>query len=156
MRDKSGQVKFRGKKTVGGASAVREAYASDASLYRVPPLRVAFPATDRELIALTTSALKEGTPITARGGGTGLSGGALGQGLVIDCSRLTEIVSVSVESKTVTCQPGIIHRDVNLALKPHRLFFPPDPSSGDSCQIGGMLANNSSGPKSVKYGLTSD
>jgi len=156
MRDKSGQVKFRVRAAAGDGQAIREAYASDASLYRIVPARVECPATERELTALVVSALADGLPITPRGGGTGLSGGALGRSLVVDCSRLTRIGSISSESNTVTCQPGIIHRDLNLALKPHRLFFPPDPSSGDSCQIGGMLANNSSGPKSVKYGLTSD
>lgn len=156
MRDKSGQVKFRGKAAAGETAAIREAYASDASLYRIVPGRVECPTTVGELTTIVTAALAAGTPITPRGGGTGLSGGALGRGLVVDCSRLNQITAVSAESRTVTCRPGIIHRDLNLALKPHRLFFPPDPSSGDSCQIGGMLANNSSGPKSVKYGLTSD
>jgi FAD/FMN-containing dehydrogenase/Fe-S oxidoreductase len=155
MRDKSSQVKFPVARLMNRPVS-REAYASDASLYRVLPGRVVSPATESELAAAVAAALAAGSAITPRGGGTGLSGGALGHGVVVDCSRLTAISSINPKAGTVTCQPGIIHRDLNLALKNHGLFFPPDPSSGDSCQIGGMLANNSSGPKSIKYGLTSD
>ncbi|MDD4051744.1 MAG: FAD-binding and (Fe-S)-binding domain-containing protein [candidate division Zixibacteria bacterium] len=155
MRDKSGQVKVP-RSGKGNAAVSREAYASDASLYRVLPRQVVFPANESELTAAVAAALAAGMTVTPRGGGTGLSGGALGRGVVVDCSRLTSISRINLETRTVTCQPGIIHRDINLAMKSHGLFFPPDPSSGDSCQIGGMLANNSSGSKSVKYGLTSD
>ncbi|MEE9441228.1 MAG: FAD-linked oxidase C-terminal domain-containing protein [candidate division Zixibacteria bacterium] len=133
----------------------REAYGSDASIYRLLPQEVYCPSTSTELLEIVWKTLKNNTPITPRGGGTGLSGGALGNGVIIDCSRLTKIKAVERDAKTVTCQTGVIYRDLNLSLKKDNLFFPPDPSSGDSCQIGGMLANNSSGPSSVKYGLTS-
>ncbi|MCP4566550.1 MAG: FAD-binding protein [FCB group bacterium] len=113
------------------------------------------PESEREAVAAVTEAIAAGKTITPRGGGTGLAGAALGRGYVVNCSRLTDIINISMASKTVTCGSGIIYKELNLALKEHGLFFPPDPSSGDSCQIGGMLANNSSGPRSVKYGLTS-
>lgn len=137
------------------SSASLYAYASDASLYCIPPAEVVCPDTETEAVSVVSRALEGRKPITPRGGGTGLAGGALGRGCIIDCSHLTEIRSISTSGKTVTCQTGIIYSDLNRALKKHSLFFPPDPSSGDSCQIGGMLANNSSGPRSVKYGLTS-
>lgn len=136
-------------------SIAREAYGSDGSIYRVFPQEVYCPSNSIELKVFFRKAITIKTPITPRGGGTGLSGGALGSGAVIDCSRLANIEKIDKENKTVTCQTGIIYRDLNLRLKKEGLFFPPDPSSGDSCQIGGMLANNSSGPRSVKYGLTS-
>jgi FAD/FMN-containing dehydrogenase len=138
------------------SSISREAYASDASIYRVRPQKIFCPQSEDEIIEIIKTALDKKIPITARGAGTGLAGGALGTGYIVDCSRLIEIQHISIENKTVTCRPGIIYRDLNLALKDTGLYFPPDPSSGDSCQIGGMLANNSSGPRSVKYGLTSN
>ncbi len=138
------------------SSISREAYASDASIYRVRPQKIFCPQSEDEIIEIIKTALDKKIPITARGAGTGLAGGALGTGYIVDCSRLTEIQHISIENKTVTCRPGIIYCDLNLALKDTGLYFPPDPSSGDSCQIGGMLANNSSGPRSVKYGLTSN
>jgi FAD/FMN-containing dehydrogenase/Fe-S oxidoreductase len=138
------------------ASISREAYASDASIYRVNPAKVICPTHEDETVEAVREAFKAGLPVTPRGGGTGLAGGALGSGYVIDCSRLTAIKEIDIEKSAVVCQTGIIHRDLNLALKKHRLFFAPDPSSGDVCQIGGMLANNSSGAHSVKYGLTSN
>lgn len=133
----------------------REAYASDGSIYRIVPAKVICPACEDEAIAAVGEAFKKGISVTSRGGGTGLAGGALGRGYVIDCSRLTSIKNINVVDRTVVCQSGIIYRDLNLYLKQYGLFFSPDPSSGDSCQIGGMLANNSSGAHSVKYGLTS-
>ena len=131
------------------------AYASDASIYGLTPERVICPKDETAAVAAVREALAAGKAITPRGGGTGLAGGALGHGYIIDCSRLTQIQEIAVEENTIICQTGIIYRDLNLALKKVGLFFPPDPSSGDSCQIGGMLANNSSGPRSIKYGLTS-
>jgi FAD/FMN-containing dehydrogenase/Fe-S oxidoreductase len=155
MKDRSKTVQYFGKSKLY-SSASRETYASDASIYRVLPKKVFCPVSEKELAELVSDSLETGVPITPRGGGTGLAGGALGAGSVVDCSRLTRIKQVLIDDKTVECQPGIIYADLNLALKRSGLFFPPDPSSGDSCQIGGMLANNSSGPHSVKYGLTSD
>lgn len=148
-------VRFFGKIRLT-SDVAREAYASDASLYRVLPKEVFCPDSEEQAIAKVADALLTGVSVTPRGGGTGLAGGALGEGVVVDCSRLTKILQIDKPGRTVTTQTGIIYRDLNLALAEAGLFFPPDPSSGDSCEIGGMLANNSSGPRSVKYGLTSD
>ncbi len=154
MADKTKKVKYFGTATPVTAAS-REAYASDASIYRVVPGRVSCPTGEKEAVEIILDSLNQGIPVTPRGGGTGLAGGALGNGRIIDCSRLTEIQQISSDKKTVRCRPGVIYQDLNIALKDYGLFFPPDPSSGDSCQIGGMLSNNSSGPRSVKYGLTS-
>ncbi len=154
MKDKSKTVGSFGPSRLRSLAS-REAYASDASIYRILPRQVLCPLSVEATVSVIAGALKGGIPVTPRGGGTGLAGGALGTGYVIDCSRLTGIETVLKEKRLVRCQPGIIYGDLNRALKPAGLFFPPDPSSGDSCQIGGMLANNSSGPRSIKYGLTS-
>lgn len=136
--------------------ATLAAYSSDASIYSLTPREVISVRSPNDISEALRRAEKCGSSVTARGGGTGLSGGAVGNGLILDFSNFHSILDIDPVAKTVVTQVGIIYDELNLALKKFRLFFPPDPSSGDSCQIGGMLANNSSGPRSVKYGLTSD
>ena len=132
------------------------AYASDASIYAAMPETVRLIQSAEDVVEAVKLAAQKQISVTARGGGTGLAGGAVGTGVIADFSNFRSILDIDIASKTVLTQVGIIYDELNLALKKFGLFFPPDPSSGDSCQIGGMLANNSSGPRSVKYGLTSD
>lgn len=155
MKDKTKIVEYFGSSRLASAVS-REAYASDGSIYRIKPEKVICPKTETEAVAAVNEAFLLNKPVTPRGAGTGLAGGALGKGYIIDCSRLTEVKKISEGERTVICESGIIYNDLNIALKPFGLFFPPNPSSGDSCQIGGMLANNASGLRSIKYGLTSD
>ncbi len=136
--------------------ATLSAYSSDASIYSLTPREVISVRSRDDVIDALRKAEKTGGSVTARGGGTGLSGGAVGDGFILDFSNFRSILDIDPVAKTIATQVGIIYDELNLALSKHHLFFPPDPSSGDSCQIGGMLANNSSGPRSVKYGLTSD
>ncbi|MEW6015303.1 MAG: FAD-binding and (Fe-S)-binding domain-containing protein, partial [Candidatus Zixiibacteriota bacterium] len=136
--------------------ATLSAYSSDASIYSLTPREVISVRSRDDVVDALRKAEKTGGSVTARGGGTGLSGGAVGDGFILDFSNFRSILDIDPVAKTVATQVGIIYDELNLALRKHHLFFPPDPSSGDSCQIGGMLANNSSGPRSVKYGLTSD
>ncbi|MEP0826934.1 MAG: FAD-binding oxidoreductase, partial [bacterium] len=136
--------------------ATLSAYSSDASIYSLTPREVISVRSRDDVVDALRKAEMTGGSVTARGGGTGLSGGAVGDGFILDFSNFRSILDIDPVAKTVATQVGIIYDELNLALKKHHLFFPPDPSSGDSCQIGGMLANNSSGPRSVKYGLTSD
>ncbi|SYZ74109.1 putative FAD/FMN-containing dehydrogenase, glycolate oxidase, fused subunits GlcD and GlcF [Candidatus Zixiibacteriota bacterium] len=138
------------------ARATLSAYSSDASIYAIRPISVISPDSAEEIAAAVYAAQKAGISVTARGGGTGLSGGAIGPGIILDFGNLRSILEFDAINGKVKTEPGIIFEELNLALKKYNLFFPPDPSSGDSCQIGGMIANNSSGPRSVKYGLTSD
>jgi len=101
-------------------------------------------------------AREEGQPLTLRAGGSGLAGQTVGTGLVADVSRyLHRIVSVDVARRETVVQPGVVLADLNRTVAPQGLTFAPDPSSGDFCCIGGMLANNSKGARSVKYGTTS-
>lgn len=98
---------------------------------------------------------REGWPLTLRGGGSGLAGQSVGEGLVADTSRrMKRILGWDAEARTATVQPGLVLSDLNRALRPAGLSFAPDPSSQDFCTLGGMVANNSKGPRSVKYGTT--
>jgi FAD/FMN-containing dehydrogenase/Fe-S oxidoreductase len=136
--------------------ATLTAYASDGSIYADQPFAIRQVLTPHDVIESIKYARENHLSLTPRGGGTGLAGGAVGSGIILDYSRLKNIIEIDTQNQIVRIEVGIIYDELNLTLKKHNLFFPPDPSSGDSCQIGGMLANNSSGPRSVKYGLTSD
>ncbi len=140
------------------ASAVERAmYACDASIYRVDPMGIAYPRNGGDVAIIMEWAQNNGVTLHGRGSGSGLTGACLGSGLVVDFRRfLTEIVEVLPDKKVVRVQPGVVHTDLNKSLERYGLFFPPDPASGDYCSLGGMIANNSSGARSVKYGATID
>lgn len=97
-------------------------------------------------------------PVTPRGGGTGLSGGALPHlgGVVLSTERLNQILEIDERNLQVTTEPGVITQVLQEAVKEKGLFYPPDPSSKGSCFIGGNIAENSGGPKAVKYGVVKD
>lgn len=97
-------------------------------------------------------------PVTPRGGGTGLSGGALPQfgGVLISTERMNSIIGIDERNLQVTAEPGVITEVLQNAVKEKGLFYPPDPSSRGSCFIGGNIAENSGGPKAVKYGVVKD
>jgi len=132
------------------------AYASDGSIYEIAPTGIVTINNSSDIEAAVKEASKSNLSVTPRGGGTGLAGGALGNGYILDFGQFNNILEINPAERRVKTQVGIIYEELNIALRPFGLLFPPDPSSGDSCQIGGMIANNSSGPRSVKYGLTSD
>ena len=97
-------------------------------------------------------------PVTPRGAGTGLSGGALPLkgGVVISFERMNKIIEIDERNLQVTTEPGVITEVLQQAVKEKGLFYPPDPSSKGSCFIGGNIAENSGGPKAVKYGVVKD
>ncbi len=97
-------------------------------------------------------------PVTPRGGGTGLSGGALPHlgGVLISMERFNTILQIDERNLQVTTEPGVITEVLQNAVKEKGLFYPPDPSSRGSCFIGGNIAENSGGPKAVKYGVVKD
>jgi len=132
-------------------------HATDGSLYRVVPTAVASPRGTQDVSRLVEWSAREGISLHARGTGSGLTGGCLGNGIVVNLRRhMTDIIAIDAQRRRVRVQPGVVQRDLNAALAPHGLFFPPDPASSDYCTIGGMVANNSSGARSVKYGATID
>ncbi len=135
----------------------RTIYSSAASLYRIRPLGIVKPRHKKDVINVVKYATQHGIPITPRGGGTSRAGNELGEGLLLDFSKyMNPILEFNPREKWVRLQPGLILASLNKFLKPHQLFFPIDPSTKDHCTLGGMIANNSSGPHAVKYGATRD
>lgn len=137
--------------------ATRGMYATDASIYQMMPLGVVVPRTADDVEAAIAIAREHGVPVTARGGGTSQCGQTVNAGLIVDTSKyLREIVSLDVEARRVRVQPGIVLDALNRELKRHGLFFPVDPSTASRATIGGMTANNSSGARSIRYGIMAD
>lgn len=132
-------------------------YATDASVYRKIPLAIAYPLNERGIKQLLSFAEINNTSLIPRTAGTSLAGQCVGDGIVVDVSKhLTQILSLDVENKTVTLQPGVIRDELNAYLKPYGLFFGPNTSTSNRCMIGGMVGNNSSGTTSIQYGVTRD
>ena len=133
----------------------RSLYSSGASLYRILPRAIVQPRTKEDLVTTVRFAGEHKLAITARGGGTSRTGNELGEGVIVDFSKyLNEIVEFNSEERWVRVQPGIVLAELNTFLKPYNLYFPIDPSTKDAATLGGMIANNSSGPHAVKYGTT--
>ena len=133
----------------------RSLYSSGASLYRIKPQVIVQPKSRDDLVTTIKFAREHKIPITARGGGTSRAGNEVGTGLLIDfCKYLNQIIEFNPEEKWVRIQPGIVLTNLNQQLKAHNLYFPIDPSTKDCATLGGMIANNSSGPHAVKYGTT--
>ncbi|MGE0593278.1 MAG: FAD-binding and (Fe-S)-binding domain-containing protein [Vicinamibacterales bacterium] len=135
----------------------RALYATDASVYQIEPLGVVVPRSRADLAAIVDVCRRHGCPITMRGGGTSQSGQAIGGGLVVDTSKhLHRILDIDVAGRRAHVEPGIVLDALNAALKPHGLRFAPDVSTASRATVGGMMANNSSGARSVLYGKTID
>jgi FAD/FMN-containing dehydrogenase/Fe-S oxidoreductase len=150
-------LRSAGIKDVRVDSTTRAAYSSDASLYRVTPTAVVFPADHDEVAAALGVCRTEGVPITARGAGTSIAGNAVGAGVVLDFSRyMNRVLSVDPESRTAVVQPGLVQSVLQQAALPFGLRFGPDPSSHTRCTIGGMIGNNACGSRALGYGRTSD
>ena len=117
------------------------------------PLGVIIPRHKQDLIQLVKIALQFGVPLTMRGAATGITGGCLGRGLVVDLSKsFTKILKLDLEEKTVTCEPGVIQDDLNAYLAPFGYRLGPDTSTGNRATLGGMLANNAAGARSLRFG----
>jgi FAD/FMN-containing dehydrogenase/Fe-S oxidoreductase len=133
----------------------RALYATDASVYRIAPLGVAIPRTTDDLVAIVRICARLKCPLTMRGGGTSQSGQTIGDGLVVDTSKyLNRLLDVNVAERWARVEPGIVLDELNAALRPHGLRFAPDVSTASRATVGGMMANNSSGARSVLYGKT--
>jgi glycolate oxidase len=116
------------------------------------------PRTAQEISAILAICNADLIPVTPRGAGTGLSGGALPHlgGVLLSTERMNSILSIDERNLQVTTEPGVITEVLQQAVKEKKLFYPPDPSSRGSCFIGGNIAENSGGPKAVKYGVVKD
>ncbi|MHB8631473.1 MAG: FAD-binding oxidoreductase [Candidatus Limnocylindria bacterium] len=141
--------------------ATLEPYAYDASFWSLRMQRrpdvVVVPETTADVVATMRVAHETGTPIVPRGAGTGQTGGAVAArgGIVISFARMRRIVEIDRPNLQAVVEPGLVFADFQLALADRGLFFPPDPGSGRACTLGGMVANNASGPHAVRWGTTS-
>lgn len=119
---------------------------------------VLWPSNKDEVSSILRYCTERRIPVTPRGGGSSLSGNAIPVfgGVVLSTRRMNKIVEVIPEDMTVVVEPGVVYDELNNELSKYNLFFPPDPASGRVCTIGGMVANNSSGLRAVKYGVTRD
>jgi glycolate oxidase len=134
------------------------AYECDAQTFdRAQPLAVALPETTEEVAALVKACAQRGVPFVPRGAGTGLSGGAVAVGsLVISTARMNKIHQVDVANRQAWVGPGVVNAHLSKAVAPHGLHYAPDPSSQNACTIGGNVAENSGGPHTLKYGVTTN
>jgi glycolate oxidase len=134
-------------------------YAQDETedLHYLPEV-VVKPDTTEQVSRIMRLCNQELLPVTPRGGGTGLSGGALAQygGVLISMERFNRITLIDERNLQVITEPGVITEELQNAVKAQGLFYPPDPSSRGTCFIGGNIAENSGGPKAVKYGVVKD
>src|SRR4029077_2867512 len=137
-----------------------DAAARDASsLPGTRPDVVVWPGAADEVVAVVRLWGERGVPLTARGAGSSLEGNPIPVrgGVVLDCSRMAEVLAIRPEDLQVDVQPGVVYAALNRRLRPDGLFFPPSPGgSAEVATIGGMVANNASGIYSVKYGGTRD
>lgn len=137
--------------------ASRGRYATDASIYQMIPEAVVIPQSKDDICAAMSVAREEEVPILPRGGGTSQCGQAVNRAVVLDNTRhLNRILDIDTDTLRARVEPGLVLDELNRALKPHGLWFPVDPSTASRCTLGGMAANNSSGGKSLRYGIMRD
>lgn len=136
-----------------------EPYAHDETVGLRAEPEVVVKVTNAEQVAqILKLAQQKRVPVTPRGAGTGLSGGALPVcgGIVLSLEKMNHILEIDKENLMVVVEPGVITGDLHRAVEAEGLFYPPDPASLDSCSIGGNIAECSGGPRAVKYGVTKD
>lgn len=134
-----------------------EKYSHDETedIRRNPDIVVLAEST-RDVSEVMKIAFREGIPVTPRGGGSSLSGGAIPVrgGIVLSLEKMNRILEIDVDNLTVTVEPGVFTQTLQEAVEKHGLYYPPDPASRGFCMIGGNLAHNAGGPHAVKYGVT--
>ena len=133
-------------------------YEYDGLSSRRAPDAVVFPLTTEEVSRVVKAAAARGVPIVARGAGTGLSGGAIATegGVVVSLARMKRILEVDLENERARVQPGLVNLDLSLAVADQGYYYVPDPSSQKACTIGGNVAENSGGPHTLCYGVTTN
>lgn len=135
----------------------RRLYSTDASIYQIEPLGVVIPRTVDDLQTTVQIAAEMHLPVIARGGGTSLSGQAIGRGVVIDCSKyLNHVLEIDPASRVARVEPGVVLDQLNRAVAKHGLQFGPEVATSSRANLGGMIGNNSAGARSIVYGKTID
>jgi FAD/FMN-containing dehydrogenase/Fe-S oxidoreductase len=131
------------------------AYSTDSSVYRERPIAIVYPKDTQDVVKLVKFAANHNVNLIPRGAGTSLAGQVVGDGVVLDVSKyLNEILEINTEEKYAVIQPGVVRDELNLELKKHGLFFAPETSTSNRCNIGGMMGNNSCGANALRYGST--
>jgi glycolate oxidase len=139
--------------------ASRRAYDQDAlTAYRQLPLVVVLPSNTQQVAAVLRVCSSMGVKVVPRGAGTSLSGGALplADGVLLGLAKLSRILDIDFDNRTVTCQPGVTNLAISRAVESRGFYYAPDPSSQIACTIGGNIAENSGGVHCLKYGLTTN
>ena len=132
-------------------------YSTDASVYKEEPAAVAWPKTVEDIRKILEFAASEKSSVTLRAGGTSLAGQVVSSGIIVDISRyLNKILEINKDEMWVRVEPGVVLDELNLKLKEQGLFFGPETSTSNRCNIGGMVGNNACGSHSVVYGSTRD
>ncbi|OFX15180.1 MAG: glycolate oxidase subunit GlcD [Armatimonadetes bacterium RBG_19FT_COMBO_69_19] len=133
-------------------------YEQDGSILQAMPEIVVLPADVTQVSEVIRAARRAGFPIVPRGSGTGLAGGAVpaGGGVVVSLARLNRLLGVDYRNRTAELEPGVINLEVTKGVAKAGFFYAPDPSSQAACSIGGNLANNSGGPHTLAYGVTTN
>ena len=133
-------------------------YEQDASILQVMPEVVVLPADVGQVSAVVRAARRANVPIVPRGSGTGLAGGAVPAegGIVLSLARMNRILEIDLKNRVAVVEPGVINIDVTKAVTKQGFFYAPDPSSQAACSIGGNVANNSGGPHTLAYGVTTN
>ena len=123
-----------------------------------PPQIIVRPRSAEEISKVLSLCNQHRIPVTPRGAGTGLSGGALPHlgGVLISMDRMNSIIEIDEQNLQVITEPGVITEVLQNTVKEKGLFYPPDPASKGSCFIGGNVSHNSGGPRAVKYGVVRD
>ena len=149
QRQISGEVRFD--------RISRALYSTDASVYQIQPQGVVLPRTREDLIRIVRICAEHRCSVTMRGGGTSQAGQAIGPGVIVDTSKhLNRVLELNAGQRWARVEPGIVLDELNAELKAHGLRFAPDISTASRATVGGMMANNSSGARSVLYGKTID
>ena len=148
-------VEIVGEKNVKTDEIERLCYSRDLSVHEAVPDVIVFVKTAEEISKVMNLANKEKIPLTPRGSGTSAVGGALAAkgGILLDLSRMNNILEIDRENGYVIVEPGVLCNNLNAALAPSH-FFPPDPASSALASLGGMVSTNASGNRALKYGTT--
>ncbi|WP_370353707.1 FAD-binding and (Fe-S)-binding domain-containing protein [Catenulispora sp. EB89] len=142
---------------VGFGARRRAEYSADASNHRHVPRGVGFPRDAGQVAAAVRICAEHGVPVTLRGGGTSVAGNAVGEGLVLDCSRyFGRVLELDAGTRSARVEPGVVLDVLQAQAAPHGLRFGPDPSTASRCTVGGMIGNNACGARSLAFGTTAD
>jgi glycolate oxidase len=133
-------------------------YEYDGGLDKARPDMVVFPETTEHVVAIVKLAGELGLKIVGRGAGTGLSGGAIARagGIIISFARMNRILEVDLANERAIVQPGVVNIEITQAVEADGYFYAPDPSSQRACTIGGNVSENSGGPHTLAYGVTTN